>query len=299
MGQISLPPDVLLGVVEEEREIVVPGQESLEIVMIVCNSPGHDGLSSVSTRNVLQAGPEGRVSLTLLSFHLRETVGQLGPRKLPSGGGVVEMMIPQGRAELGVILGNTQVQGATGVRDSRYPGQRRVTSGANLTNRSNSTQYFLLEVIDEKFVDVRDARIEPPVRPGRRLPEEESLRVDFPDCGIDFLIHRSKVFPPDLSRKDQTTVLVYISCPGLIENVVPDNIIKISHLRRDDSPDLCQLVHGPELVVVEVLIDVTGLVGDVTTEPVLYPSQRPGERSLGANPDIDHFTLHTSLLIPT
>lgn len=32
VGQISLPPDVLLGVVEEEREIVVPGQESLEIL---------------------------------------------------------------------------------------------------------------------------------------------------------------------------------------------------------------------------------------------------------------------------
>ena len=104
--------------------------------------------------------------------------------------------------------------------------------------------------------------------------------MDLSYCSIDFLIHRSKVFPPDFSRKDQTTVLVYISRPGLIENIVPDNIIKISQLRRNDSPDLSQFVHGPELVVVEVLIDVTGFVGDITTEPSLNPSQWPGEGSL-------------------
>ena len=104
--------------------------------------------------------------------------------------------------------------------------------------------------------------------------------MDLSYCSIDFLIHRSKVFPPDFSRKDQTTVLVYISRPGLIENIVPDNIIKISQLRRNDSPDLSQFVHGPELVVVEVLIDVTGFVGDITTEPVLNTRQRPRERPL-------------------
>ena len=44
--------------------------------------------------------------------------------------------------------------------------------------------------------------------------------------------------------------------------------------------DLGELVDSPELVVVEVLEDMTGLVSDVTTEPVLYTSQRPGELSL-------------------
>ena len=95
------------------------------------NSPGHYRLVSVSTRNILQAGPEGGGSRTFLSFHLRETVGQLGSRKLPSCAGGVEVMILQIRAELGVLLGNTEVQGATGFRDSRYPGESRVTSREN------------------------------------------------------------------------------------------------------------------------------------------------------------------------
>ena len=146
--------------------------------------------------------------------------------------------------------------------------------------KTNKTQYFILEVIDEKFVDISVPRIKAPVRPSWRLPEQESFCVDLSYCSIDFLIHRGQVFPPDFSRKDQSTVLVYISCPGLVENIVADNIFKILHLRRNQSPDLGQLVDGPELVVVEVLIDMTGLVGDVATEPVLNPSQRPRERSL-------------------
>ena len=103
------------------------------IDMATVNSPGHYRLISVSTRNLLQAGPEGGGSRTFLSFHLREAVGKLGSRKLPSAAraGGVEVMILQIRAELGVLLGNTEVQGATGVRDSRYPGESRVTSREN------------------------------------------------------------------------------------------------------------------------------------------------------------------------
>ena len=118
------------------------------------------------------------------------------------------------------------------------------------------------------------------MRPSRRLPEQESFCVDLSYCSIDFFIHRSQVFPAHFSGEDQTAVLVYISCPGLVENIVADNIIEIPHLRRDHFPDLGELVDGPELVVVEVLVDMAGLVGDVAAEPVLNTSQRPGERSL-------------------
>ena len=143
-----------------------------------------------------------------------------------------------------------------------------------------SQHHFVLEVVDKKIVDERYARLKAPVRPSRRLPEQESFSVDLAYCSIDFLIHRSQVFPAHFSGEDQTAVLVYISCPGLVENIVADNIIKIPHLSRDHFPDLGELVDGPELVVVEVLVDVAGLVGDVAAEPVLNTSQRPGERSL-------------------
>ena len=35
VGEVSLPPDVLLGLVEEQREIVVPGQDSLIILELL------------------------------------------------------------------------------------------------------------------------------------------------------------------------------------------------------------------------------------------------------------------------
>ena len=38
---------------------------------------------------------------------------------------------------------------------------------------------------------------------------------------------------------------------------------------KSTGNDLGELVDSPELVVVEVLEDMTGLVSDVTTEPVL------------------------------
>ena len=147
-------------------------------------------------------------------------------------------------------------------------------------NKTNKTQYFILEVIDEKFVDISVPRIKTPMRPSWRLPEQESFCVDLSYCSIDFFIHRSQIFPAHFSGEDQTAVLVYISCPGLVEDIVADYIFKILHLRRNQSPDLGQLVDGPELVVVEALIDMTGLVGDITTEPVLNTRQRPRERPL-------------------
>ena len=125
------------------------------------------------------------------------------------------------------------------------------------------------------------------MRPCWWFPEQQSFCVDLSYGSIDFLVHRSQVFPAHFSRKDQTTVLVYISSPGLIKDVVANDIFKIFHLRGNDSPDLGQFVHRPELVVVEALVDVTGLVGDITTEPVLNPCQWPGKRSLRANPDIE------------
>ena len=71
-----------------------------------------------------------------------------------------------------------------------------------------SQHHFVLEVVDKKIVDERYARLKAPVRPSRRLPEQESFSVDLAYCSIDFLVHWSQVFPSDFRRKNQTAVLV-------------------------------------------------------------------------------------------
>ena len=130
----------------------------------------------------------------------------------------------ENRAELWAVLGNTGVQGSTGKGDPLNPGQSRVPpeifSDAKYFLSQSEGKYFLklytllsqhhfvLEVVDKKIVDERYARLKAPVRPSRRLPEQESFSVDLAYCSIDFLVHWSQVFPSDFRRKNQTAVLV-------------------------------------------------------------------------------------------
>ena len=134
--------------------------------------------------------------------------------------------------------------------------------------------------------EYRGPRLRRPASPGRmRLP---SCTQQIPD-----------------TRGTCWADLVHVSGPGLVEEVVSEDVLLVPELGGDHGPDPRQAVRRPRPVVVQSLdtchvthvsrctrgadlVHVARLVGEVAAEPVVYPRQRPGELPLRPRPQLGH-----------